>query len=234
MGPYTGIKLLGAGASLRTGESLVSPSGNARFTVQPDGNAVVYQVQPDGTEKCLFATHTHAGNPAALGQGAAFVIQEDDNAVLYDTAGKPVWATNTVEKGVGRVTLALGDNGVLVLVDEADPPTAVWNSGPRGELRKEWGGGGRGGGGGTGTRPVWRRPLWAAAAAAMRGRAGPTTPVSSLKTSPSLHPTLTRPLPSPLLTRPLPPHRHQGRLRVPVRGRDLPGRAGHVLRVGRV
>ena len=183
MGPYTGIKLLGAGASLRTGESLVSPSGNARFTVQPDGNAVVYQVQPDGTEKCLFATHTHAGNPAALGQGAAFVIQEDDNAVLYDTAGKPVWATNTVEKGVGRVTLALGDNGVLVLVDEADPPTAVWNSGPRGELRKEWGGGGRGGGGGTGTRPVWRRPLWAAAAAAMRGRAGPTTPVSSLKTS---------------------------------------------------
>ena len=133
MGPYTGIKLLGAGASLRTGESLVSPSGNARFTVQPDGNAVVYQVQPDGTEKCLFATHTHAGNPAALGQGAAFVIQEDDNAVLYDAAGKPVWATNTVEKGVGRVTLALGDNGVLVLVDEADPPTAVWNSGPRGE-----------------------------------------------------------------------------------------------------
>jgi hypothetical protein len=132
MGPYTGIKLLGAGASLGTGESLVSPSGNARFTIQPDGNAVVYQVQADGTEKCLWATHTHAGNPAALGQGASFVIQEDDNAVLYDKAGKPVWATNTVEKGVGRVTLALGDNGVLVLVDEADPPTAVWNSGPRG------------------------------------------------------------------------------------------------------
>ena len=43
-----------------------------------------------------------------------------------------MWATNTVEKGVGRVTLALGDNGVLVLVDEADPPTAVWNSGPKG------------------------------------------------------------------------------------------------------
>ena len=132
MGPYSGIKLLGAGASLRTGESLVSPSGNARFTIQPDGNAVVYQIQADGTEKCLFATHTHAGNPAALGQGKAFVIQEDDNAVLYDGSGKPVWATNTVEKGAGRVTLALGDNGVLVLVDEADPPTAVWNSGPRG------------------------------------------------------------------------------------------------------
>jgi hypothetical protein len=132
MGPYSGIKLLGAGASLGLGESLVSPSGNARFTIQPDGNAVVYQVQPDGTEKCMFATHTHAGNPAALGAGASFVIQEDDNCVLYDRAGKPVWATNTVEKGVGRVTLALGDNGVLVLVDEADPPTAVWNSGPRG------------------------------------------------------------------------------------------------------
>lgn len=132
MGPYSGIKLLGAGASLRAGESLVSPSGNAKFTIQPDGNAVVYQVQADGTEKCLFATHTHAGNPAALGAGKSFVIQEDDNAVLYDGAGKPVWATNTVEKGVGRVTLALGDNGVLVLVDEADPPTAVWNSGPRG------------------------------------------------------------------------------------------------------
>jgi len=35
-------------------------------------------------------------------------------------------------KATGRVTLALGDEGLLVLVDEAEPPLAVWTSGPHG------------------------------------------------------------------------------------------------------
>ena len=40
--------------------------------------------------------------------------------------------SNTVGKATGRVTLALGDEGLLVLVDEAEPPVAVWTSGPHG------------------------------------------------------------------------------------------------------
>ena len=40
--------------------------------------------------------------------------------------------SNTVGKATGRVTLALGDEGLLVLVDESEPPVAVWTSGPHG------------------------------------------------------------------------------------------------------
>jgi hypothetical protein len=38
----------------------------------------------------------------------------------------PVWASNTCGKGQGKATLALGDFGFLVLVDEVRPvPLAV-------------------------------------------------------------------------------------------------------------
>ena len=40
--------------------------------------------------------------------------------------------SNTNGKATGRVTLALGDEGLLVLVDESEPPVAVWTSGPHG------------------------------------------------------------------------------------------------------
>lgn len=48
--------------------------------------------------------------------------------MIYAEDGRPVWATNTVGKATGRVTLAVGDEGPLVLVDEAEPPVAVWTS----------------------------------------------------------------------------------------------------------
>lgn len=42
--------------------------------------------------------------------------------MLYTKDGsKAAWATNTHERGVGRATLALGDEGILVLVDEVLP-----------------------------------------------------------------------------------------------------------------
>lgn len=47
--------------------------------------------------------------------------QADNNIVTYTTfAGEEsaVWASNTCGKGVGLATLALGDLGLLILVDE--------------------------------------------------------------------------------------------------------------------
>lgn len=123
--------LLGEGAALRSGEQLVSPDGKTRFVMQADGNAVVYQKPPSGGtgERVLFATH----NGDTLGVGGVatkFVVTREHNLVSVDNAGKVIWESKTEGKGEGKVTLALGDNGLLVLVDEADH--AVWNSGPTG------------------------------------------------------------------------------------------------------
>lgn len=151
--------LLGAGAVLHVGESLVSPDGKSKAILQEDGNFVVYK---DG--KDIFATHTYKGSKQSsvpelvrlffntfydemfvfddffllsltehrrnfkqkiffflsLQAGHTLIPQEDGNLVIYaspEHGNRPIWATNTVGKNTGRVTLALGDEGLLVLVD---------------------------------------------------------------------------------------------------------------------
>lgn len=135
MALYEGGKpLLGVGDKLLPGEFLVSPGKTARALLQTDGNFVVYKKKPDGSEEIVWATHTYDGNTLGLNLGGFLIVQEDHNLVLYtaDEDKKVAWATNTHEKGTGRATLALGDEGILVLVDEAEPPVALWNSGPSG------------------------------------------------------------------------------------------------------
>ena len=129
--------LLGEGAALRAGEQLVSPDGKTRFVMQADGNAVVYQKPPSGGtgERVLFVTHN--GDTLGVdGVATKFIVTRDHNLVSVDDTGKVIWESKTEGKGEGKVTLALGDNGLLVLVDEADH--AVWNSGPTG-IKGEWG-----------------------------------------------------------------------------------------------
>lgn len=127
-----GKHLLGVGDTLLPGEYLVSPDRTARALLQDDGNLVVYKKQADGSDKMVWATHTYDGNTLGKLLGAKLIVQEDHNLVLYTKEGAPAWATNTHERGTGRATLALGDEGILVLVDEAEPPVALWNSGPSG------------------------------------------------------------------------------------------------------
>ena len=118
--------LLGAGAVLKRGEKLVSPNGKVEAILQDDGNFVVYIDKKD-----VWASHTYLGSKESSVPDAAghtLVPQEDGNLVIYAEDGRPVWATNTVGKATGRVTLAVGDEGPLVLVDEAEPPVAVWTS----------------------------------------------------------------------------------------------------------
>jgi hypothetical protein len=97
-------------------KTLTSPNGSSTFTMQADGNLVLYRangkarwatgtvgktvsqavMQGDGNfvlyapgSSMVWATGT-GGHP-----GATLVVQDDGNVVIYDPAGRPLWATNT-------------------------------------------------------------------------------------------------------------------------------------------
>jgi surface antigen len=69
-------------------------SGGTSVNMQSDGNLVIYG--PNGA--------TWASNTAGTGSGNHLVMQDDGNLVIYTSAGKPVWATNTVAGGPGLTT----------------------------------------------------------------------------------------------------------------------------------
>ena len=56
--------------------------------------------------------------------------QTSPDLITVDDTDKVFWSSKTGGKGEGKATLALGDNGVLVLVDEAEH--AICHSGPKG------------------------------------------------------------------------------------------------------
>ncbi len=105
------------GQGLMAGHTLTSPNGNLKFSMQTDGNLVLYDwyrqplwssrtsghsniwdliMQADGN-LVVYDAHSHplwasntAGHP-----GASLSVQDDGNVVIYDTGGHPLWATNT-------------------------------------------------------------------------------------------------------------------------------------------
>ena len=98
------------GESLQVGQSLYSPDGHTRFTLQPDANMVIkvegYGVFDDtGT--------VGAGNPKCLALG------EDGWLVLYDDAGRQLWA-----RGPAAARLEVQDNAHVVLYPVSGK--AIW------------------------------------------------------------------------------------------------------------
>jgi hypothetical protein len=100
---------------LTAGQSLTSPNGRYRFTMQPDGNAVVYAPN----NRALWSSRS-----AGKG-GSRVVLQQDGNLVIYPAVGGAVWSTGTA--GRGGVRLTIQDDGNLVLY----PATgrALWSTG---------------------------------------------------------------------------------------------------------
>jgi hypothetical protein len=93
---------LGPGAALPIGGALVSPNGQFRCLLQPDGNLVVYRsTQP------IWYTGT-AGQP--IGRA---VMQPDGNFVLVRRDGRPAWWTGTA--GYPNALLVLRNDGGLAL-----------------------------------------------------------------------------------------------------------------------
>jgi hypothetical protein len=54
-------------------------------------------------------------------------LLDDGNLVMYDNAGKPLWASNTYNKGNGPYSLKMQDNGNLVVYDSNNEN--IWQSG---------------------------------------------------------------------------------------------------------
>lgn len=98
----TRLSTLPPGASLAVGEGIVSASGNYRFTLQYDGNLVLYA----GPQQPLWATYIF--RPA----NASLIMQDDGNLVLY-SGSQPLWASNT-EGNPGAWFIVQDDGNIVV------------------------------------------------------------------------------------------------------------------------
>jgi hypothetical protein len=108
----SGDRLL-PGQVLSAGESIVSANGAYRFTMQSDGNAVVY----NGSGAPLWQSYSYGYT------GATFAMQGDGNVVMYHN-GRAIKATNTV--GRHGAWLIMQSDGNLVLYSSSG--SALWDS----------------------------------------------------------------------------------------------------------
>jgi hypothetical protein len=98
------------GAELSNGQSITTPGGAYRLTMQGDGNLVEY----NSSNAALWASGT-SGNP-----GAYAIMQGDGNLVLYSSSNAALWASGT--SGNTGAYLVLGDDGNLVVDSAAGTP----------------------------------------------------------------------------------------------------------------
>jgi hypothetical protein len=92
---------LSRGESLLAGQSLYSPNGRTRFTLQDNANMVV---SFDGVGDICDTGTTNIGQPKCLS------LQEDGWLILYDVDDKPLW-----KQGPGGDHLNMQDNSHVVL-----------------------------------------------------------------------------------------------------------------------
>jgi hypothetical protein len=104
-------------AILFQGQQLETADRKYRLVLQQDGNLVLYS-----PTRALWATHIYATRPY-------LVAQSDGNLVLYNSAGQPIWHTQT--SGQGAVQLKMQSDGNLVLYNSAGKP--LWNTATQGQ-----------------------------------------------------------------------------------------------------
>lgn len=100
---------LGNGEVLHAGEALISPNGLYSLEMQHDANLVIY-----GPGRSFV----WASNTGGHGDGAVLVNQGDNNLVLIDNRGVPLWESYTNEPNPAnyyKSTLWMQDDGNLVL-----------------------------------------------------------------------------------------------------------------------
>jgi len=70
---------------------------------------------------------TSGNAPILKGSKCNVKLLDDGNLVIYDTNGKPLWASNTYNKGSGPYTMKMHDNGNLVVYDTNKEQ--IWQTG---------------------------------------------------------------------------------------------------------
>jgi hypothetical protein len=98
--------------SLAAGESLYSPDGQTRFTLNTDGNMVVY------TEGRKDISNTGTGN---LGQPRRLTLNREGWLILTDVNGHEIW-----KRGPGGVRLDVQDDSHVALYPTTGTPGVVW------------------------------------------------------------------------------------------------------------
>jgi hypothetical protein len=98
------------------GQSLYSPTGNVRLTLQADGNLVMY----DANANPIWASNT-------VGSGAAYAVQQmsDGNFVVYNAGNAPVWASGVTQPSA---QLRVQDDGNLVIYSQSGGPLWATNT----------------------------------------------------------------------------------------------------------
>ena len=117
--PSTGSQLQ-AGQRLTAGQSLASPNGRFRLTMQTDGNLVIY----DGASP-IWATGTW--NLPADRKPTRADMQSDGNLVLYNDANQAAWASGSWGSGRVNPFVEMQDDGNLVIYHNGRSP--LWASG---------------------------------------------------------------------------------------------------------
>jgi hypothetical protein len=104
------------GDALYPGQAVSSCNGRATFTLQGDGNVVLYQ-----GSRALWASDTPGRDAGVL------AMQGDGNLVLYSPASAPLWFTST--SGHEGARLAVQDDCHAVIYNTAGQP--IWYSNTR-------------------------------------------------------------------------------------------------------
>jgi hypothetical protein len=102
------------GDSLLPGQSLFSPDGLTRFTLNPDGNMIVY------VEGRKDICDTGTGN---VGQPRRLTLDRDGWLILHDVNGRELW-----KRGPGGDRLEVQDNSHVVLYPPRGTPGATWGT----------------------------------------------------------------------------------------------------------
>lgn len=95
---------LSTGQGLGAGQTLSSCDGRFSFSMQGDGNLVLYM---NGSP--LWASNTNGAG------GDRVIMQEDGNLVIYKSTGEAVWATGTAGSSNHYANLAVQNDGNLVI-----------------------------------------------------------------------------------------------------------------------
>lgn len=109
-----GADTLTSGATLMSNQSLHSSSYAYQFTVQADGNAVVY----NSARRAMWSSGTWGNS------GAYLTLQSDGNLVVYTASGQAAWNAGTWGNSNDR--LVMQNDGNLVIY--AASGRALWSS----------------------------------------------------------------------------------------------------------